>query len=333
MADDQPGDVRDTLSELERKLRELEGDLRGGAGAGAGVQAGAGAGVQAGAGAQGQAGAGAGAGDGSGGADSPAGGSGGGSRLPWLITALSALLLATVLIVVIATRGDPADSASQAAASGLAVAPAVAGSEAAVAIAKLGGVRAARGDAAAEACVGTAAAALVIVRPQPTTVGCAGLQEVLAVTVNATALAQRGGARSCLAARRIAARVRGANNSLTRRRAEAQATAATKASARAKAADSDSATLIRAQRSAQARAGTNFDRNHRLRLAAARDRSGDCVAPLGAALRDGRYPLSERIALLARPDSLADGQLQTAIKALRKAFGGAVPVEVAVSGG
>ncbi len=326
MADDQPGDVRDTLSELERKLRELEGDLRGG-------------GAQADAGGQGGAGAGDGSDDadslagGSGDGDSLAGGSGDGSRLPWLITALSALLLATVLIVVIATRGDPADSAGQPVASGLAVAPAVAGSEAAVAIAKLGGVRAARGDAAAEACVGTAAAALVVVRPQPTTVGCAGLQEVLAVTVNATALAQRGGARSCLAARRIAARARGANNSLTRRRAEAQATAAAKAAARAKAADSDNATLIRAQRSAQARAGANFDRNHRLRLAAARDRSGDCVAPLGAALRDGRYPLSERIALLARPDSLADGQLQTAIKALRKAFGGAVPVEVAVSGG
>ena len=31
MSDEQPGDVRDTLSGLERRLREIEGDLRSGA--------------------------------------------------------------------------------------------------------------------------------------------------------------------------------------------------------------------------------------------------------------------------------------------------------------
>jgi len=313
MADDQPGDVRDTLSELERRLRELEGDLRSG-GSQQGAEAPATDPPMA-------------------NADASAVG-GDGTRHPsgTLIAAIAtAALLAAVLIVILVSSGSDTPSTAPGA-SQIAIGAGLDGSDPAEGLAKLDGVRGARGDAAAEACVGTAAAALVIVQPKPTTVGCAGLQTLLTLTVSATRLAERGGRQRCLRASQVAAQSSGPSNGLSHQRAARIDAAAGQATAAAAARKSSPAASIGAQRAAAAKAGSKFDRSHRLSLAEIRDASGSCIAPTAATLRSGSYPLSLRIALLARPDSASSANVKAASQALRKVLNGPVPVSAVVRG-
>ncbi len=308
MSDEQPGDVRDTLSGLERRLREMEGDLRSGA-AGPDAQT-------PGAGGSGK--------DGS-------GGSGGERQRPsgLLIAGFcSAALLIVVLVAVLASSGSSTQS-SNAGSSEIVLGAGLSGNGEVAAIAKLSGVRAARGNAAAEACAGTAGAALVIVQPAPTTVGCAGLKELLTMTVSATGVAQRGGNRRCLRGGQVAAQLRRPARGLTRQRAARVLKARRAAAAKAQASGVSGAASINAQRRAAAIAGGNFDAANRLSLTKVRNTGGSCVAPTASALRSGAYPLSVRIALLARPDSASNASVSETEAALRKALSGAVPVEAA----
>ena len=309
MSDEQPGDVRDTLSGLERRLREIEGDLRSGA-AEPGVEKAAAAGS---------------------GKDDP--GSGGGRQRPsgLLIAGLcSAALLIVVLVVVLTSSGDGAESSS-AGPSEIVLGAGLAGNREVAGIAKLSGVRAARGNAAAEACAGTAGAALVIVQPASNTVGCDGLKELVTMSLSATAVAQRGGAKRCLRASQVATQLRSPARGLTRQRAARVLKARRAAGAKAKASGASGETSINAQRRAAATAGSNFDSANRLSLTKVRNASGSCVAPTAPALRSGAYPLSLRVALLANPASATNASVSAAETALRKALSGAVPVEAAVT--
>ncbi len=309
MSDEQPGDVRDTLSGLERRLREIEGDLRSGA-AEPGAEKAAAAGS---------------------GKDDP--GSGGKRQRPsgLLIAGLGAgALLIVVLVAVLASSGgNSADTSSGP--SQIVLGAGVSESGAASALAKLGGVRAARGNAAAEACSGSVGAALVIVQPAPKTVGCDGLKELVTMTVSATGLAQRGGAKRCLRASQVAAQLRSPARGLTRRRAARVLTARRAAGAKAQASGASGAASINAQRRAAAITGGNFDSANRLSLTKVRSASGKCVAPSTTALRSGAYPLSLRVALLANPASATNASVSAAEETLRKALSGSVPVEAAVT--
>jgi hypothetical protein len=309
MSDEQPGDVRDTLSGLERRLREIEGDLRSGA-SGPEAQTPAVGGT--------------------GKADS--GGSGGGRQRPsgLLIAGLcSAALLIVVLVAVLASSGGSTQSSS-AGPSEIVLGAGLSGNREVAGIAKLSGARAARGNAAAEACAGTAGAALVIVQPAPKTVGCAGLKELLTMTVSATGVAQPGGSGRCLRRGQVAAQLRRPARSLTRQRAARVLKARRAAAAKAQARGASGAASINAQRRAGATAGSNFDSANRLSLTKVRNASGSCVAPTASALRSGAYPLSVEVALLARPDSASNASVTEAEATLRKALSGAVPVEAAV---
>ena len=308
MSDEQPGDVRDTLSGLERRLREIEGDLRSGA-AEPGAEKAAAAGS---------------------GKDDP--GSGGGdARRPsaLLIAGLgAAALLIVVGILVLASAGSSTRSSS--AGSGeIVLGAGLSGSGEVAGLAKLSGVRAARGNAAAEACAGTAGAALVIVQPASKTVGCDGLKELVTMSLSATAVAQRGGAKRCLRASQVAAQLRRPARGLTRQRAARVLKARRAAGAKAKARGASGEASINAQRRAAATAGSNFDAANRLSLTKVRNASGSCVAPTASDLRSGAYPLSLRVALLARPDSASNASVTEAEATLRKALSGAVPVEAA----
>ncbi len=308
MSDEQPGDVRDTLSGLERRLREIEGDLRSGAAEpGAEKAAAAGSGKD----------------------DS---GSRGGRQRPsgLLIAGLcSAALLIVVLVAVLTSSGDGAESSS-AGPSEIVLGAGLSGSGEVAGLAKLSGVRAARGNAAAEACAGTAGAALVIVQPASNTVGCDGLKELVTMSLSATAVAQRGGAKRCLRASQVAAQLRRPARGLTRQRAARVLKARRAAGAKAKASGASGEASINAQRRAAATAGSNFDAANRLSLTKVRGASGKCIAPSTAALRSGAYPLSLRVALLANPASATNASVSAAETALRKALSGAVPVEAAV---
>lgn len=310
MSDEQPGDVRDTLSGLERRLREIEGDLRSGA-AEPGAEKAAAAGS---------------------GKDDP--GSGGGdARRPsaLLIAGLgAAALLIVVGILVLASAGSSTRSSS--AGSGeIVLGAGLSGSGEVAGLAKLSGVRAARGNAAAEACAGTAGAALVIVQPASKTVGCDGLKELVTMSLSATAVAQRGGAKRCLRASQVAAQLRRPARGLTRQRAARVLKARRAAGAKAKASGASGAASINAQRRAAATAGSNFDAANRLSLTKVRGASGKCIAPSTAALRSGAYPLSLRVALLANPASATNASVSAAEETLRKALSGSVPVEAAVT--
>ena len=310
MSDEQPGDVRDTLSGLERRLREIEGDLRSGA-----TEPGA---EKAAAGDPGKNGP----GDGGGGRRRPSG---------LLVAGLgAAALLIVVLVAVLASSGGSTQSSS-AGPSEIVLGAGLAGNREVAGIAKLGGVRAARGNAAAEACAGSAGAALVIVQPAPKTVGCAGLKELVTMTVSATGLAQRGGAKRCLRASQVAAQLRSPARGLTRRRAARVLTARRAAGAKAKASGASGAASINAQRRAAATAGSNFDSANRLTLTKVHNARGSCVAPTAPALRSGAYPLSLRVALLANPASATNASVSAVAETLRKALSGAVPVEAAVT--
>ena len=307
MNDEQPGDVRDTLSGLERRLREIEGDLRSGA-SGPEAQTPAA--------------------DGSGKAGS--GGSGGRQRPSGLLIAglCSAALLIVVLVAVLTSSGGSTESSS-AGPSGIVLGAGLSGNREIAGVVKLSGARAARGNAAAEACAGTAGAALVIVQPEPKTVGCAGLTELLTMTVSATGVAQRGGNGRCLRSGQVAAQLRRPARGLTRQRAARVLKARRAAAAKAQARGASGAASINAQRRAAATAGSNFDSANRLTLTKVRNASGSCVAPTASALRSGAYPLSVRVALLARPDSASNANVTEAEATLRKALSGAVPVEAA----
>jgi hypothetical protein len=307
MSDEQPGDVRDTLSGLERRLREIEGELRSGAAEPEAKSAAAGGG-------------------------SAKGGAGGGDRprpSGLLIAALgAAALLIIVLVAVLTSSGGEAQNTGP---SQIVLGAGVAGSGAGAGIAKLSGTRAARGDASAEACAGSAGAALVIVQPAPKTVGCDGLEALLTMTVSASGVAQRGGSRRCLRAGQVAAQLRRPARGLTRQRAARVLKARRAAAAKAKASGATGAASINAQRRAAAVAGGNFDSANRLSLTKVRSAGGKCVAPTAAALRSGAYPLSVRVALLARTESASTANVSEAEATLRKALSGAVPVEAAVA--
>ncbi len=308
MSDEQPGDVRDTLSGLERRLREIEGDLRSGAAEPGAEKAAAG----------------------DSGKDDP--GSGGERRRPsgLLIAGLcSAALLTVVLVAVLTSSGGGAESSS-AGPSEIVLGAGLAGNREVAGVAKLSGVRAARGNAATEACAGTAGAALVIVQPASKTVGCDGLKELVTMSLSATAVAQRGGAKRCLRASQVAAQLRRPARGLTRQRAARVLTARRAAASKAQARGASAAASINAQRRAAATAGSNFDAANRLSLTKVRNASGSCVAPTAPALRSGAYPLGLRVALLANPASATNASVSAAETALRKALSGAVPVEAAV---
>ncbi len=307
MSDEQPGDVRDTLSGLERRLREIEGDLRSGAAEPGAEKAAAGDSRK----------------------DDP--GSGGKRQRPsgLLIAGLcSAALLIVVLVAVLTSSGGSAESSS-AGPSEIVLGAGLSGNREVAGVAKLSGARAARGNAAAEACAGTAGAALVIVQPEPKTVGCAGLKELLTMTVSATGVAQRGGNGRCLRSGQVAAQLRRPARGLTRQRAARVLKARRAAAAKAQASGASGAASINAQRRAAATAGSNFDAANRLSLTKVRNASGSCVAPTASDLRSGAYPLSLRVALLARPDSASNASVTEAEATLRKALSGAVPVEAA----
>jgi len=312
MSDEQPGDVRDTLSGLERRLREIEGDLRSGA-----AEPGA---EKAAAGDSGKNGP----GDGGGARRRPSG---------LLVAGLGAAAVLIVVLVAVLASSDSSTPNRSPGPSQIVLGAGVTESGAASAIAKLAGARPARGDAAAEACAGSAGAALVIVQPAPKTVGCDGLKALLTMTVSATGLAQRGGAKRCLRASQVAAQLRRPARGLTAKRAASVLTARRGAGAKAKASGASVAASINAQRRAAAVAGGKFDSTNRLSLARVRGANGSCVAPTAAALRSGAYPLSLRVALLARPDSASNAAVVEAESTLRKALSGAVPVEAAIRGG
>ena len=308
MSDEQPGDVRDTLSGLERRLREIEGDLRSGAAEPGAEKAAAGDSRK----------------------DDP--GSGGKRQRPsgLLIAGLcSAALLIVVLVAVLTSSGGSAESSS-AGPSEIVLGAGLSGNREVAGIAKLSGARAARGNAAAEACAGTAGAALVIVQPAPKTVGCDGLKELVTMSLSATAVAQRGGAKRCLRASQVAAQLRRPARGLTRQRAARVLKARRAAASKAQASGASAAASINAQRRAAATAGSNFDSANRLSLTKVRGASGKCIAPSTAALRSGAYPLSLRVALLANPASATNASVSAAEETLRKALSGAVPVEAAV---
>ncbi len=310
MSDEQPGDVRETLSGLERRLREMEGELRSGA-----VEPGAEAAA---------------AGGGSAKGDS---GSGDGRRRPpgILIAGLgAAAALIVVVVAVIASSGSDTPNTSSGP-SQIAIGAGVEESGAASALVKLSAVDAAGGNAAAQACSANAGAALVIVQPAPKTVGCDGLETLLTMTVSASGVAQRGGSRRCLRAGQVAAQLRSPARSLTRQRAARVLKARRAAAANAKASGASGAASINAQRRAAAVAASNFDSANRLSLTKVRSAGGKCVAPTAVTLRSGAYPLSVRVALLARPDSASNANITEAEATLRKALSGAVPVEAAVN--
>ncbi len=150
------------------------------------------------------------------------------------------------------------------------------------------------------------------------------------MSLSATAVAQRGGAKRCLRASQVAAQLRRPARGLTRQRAARVLKARRAAGAKAKASGTSGAAIINAQRRAAATAGSNFDAANRLSLTKVRGPSGKCVAPTAATLRSGAYPLSVRVALLARPDSASNANITEAEATLRKALSGAVPVEAAV---
>ena len=162
-------------------------------------------------------------------------------------------------------------------------------------------------------------------------VGCDGLKELVTMSLSATAVAQRGGAKRCLRASQVAAQLRRPARGLTRQRAARVLKARRAAGAKAKASGASGEASINAQRRAAATAGSNFDAANRLSLTKVRGASGKCIAPSTAALRSGAYPLSLRVALLANPASATNASVSAAEETLRKALSGSVPVEAAVT--
>lgn len=305
MGDEKPRDVRETLGELEGKLRDLEGELR--ESAGGGPEAGAGAGGASPAGA----------------AAGPPGPARGGRT--WIAVAAAGLLVVAVAVAVALASGGSGEEEPLPAE--IALDRFADGSDVALAYGGLPGVRAARGDAGAEVCVGSAQAALVVEREDPDRVGCPGLQRVLTVTASARGAVDPSRKRRCLSPAGVAAGAGSASRSLTRARSEAQASAA----ARATGSDpSPSPAAIRAGRVAAAEAGARFDRRRGLKLAAVRS-GGRCVAPSRSALASGTYPLATRVTLLAQPDAVESKEVRALAASMRSSLGGPVPVQAWVS--
>ncbi len=310
MPDDQPGDARDTLSAIERRLRDLESNLRSGASK----------------------------------VDEPSSPATSQQSAPAEGPKLSragALAIAAGLVAVIAAvaiallvdsgANTPSGGASQ---EQIALSTGLGSSDVARVLTTLKGARPARGDAAAEVCVASAAAALVIVQPKQRTVGCDGLETLLTVSAAASGVAAAdSGSRPCTRASKVDRLQRRRASKSTRKRASQSAAAADGAKRGAEARGASPAATIAAQRSAAARAGSRFDAKRQLRLIAVRDASRRCIAPTAANLRSGRYPLTLRIALLARSDSSSSPAVEAAAEQLRKALGGAVPVEAVVKAG
>ena len=312
MGEEKPRDVRDTLGDLEGRLRELEGELRDSAsGQGSG-----GTPPSAGSGAPGSA---------PGGVEPP-----GPERArrvrPWMVAVGAAALVAVAVVVAVLVSGGSGSEEPPPAEIALDSLPA--GSDVDRAVSGLAGVRAARGDAGAEVCVGSAQAALVIERNDPNRIGCRGLQRVLTVTASARGAADPSRKRRCLSPASVRAGASGASRSLTQARASAQRSAARKALEAAGSQPSPAA--IRAGRVAAAGAGTRFDRKRGLKLAAVR-RGNRCVAPNRRTLANGAYPLATRVTLLAQPDAVESEEVRALAASLRSSLAGPVPVEAWVS--
>jgi hypothetical protein len=309
MGDEKPRDVRETLGELEGKLRDLEGELRDSAAGGsepAGAATGAGATRP-------------------GGAVPPGPGDGSRGQRPWIVAAIAgAVALAAVLAVVLVSGGSGEDEPAPAE---IALDRFADGSDIALAYGGLPGVRAARGDAGAEVCVGSAQAALVVERDDPDRIGCRGLQRVLTVTASARGAADPSRKRRCLSPSGVAAGASKASAGLTRARRQAQEAAAREATGTA---TTPSPAAIRAGRVAAARAGAQFDRKRGLKLAAVRS-GGRCVAPNRRTLASGTYPLATRVTLLAQPDAVESKEVRALAASLRSSLAGPVPVDAWVS--
>ncbi len=315
MGDEKPRDVRETLGELEGKLRDLEGELRdSAAGAGEPVGGTTGAGGSTGAGATPP-----------GSAAGPGLGGGPRGRRPWIVAAVAgAVVLAAVLAIVLVSGGSGEEEPAPAE---IALDRFADGSDIALAYGGLPGVRAARGDAGAEVCVGSAQAALVVERDDPDRIGCRGLQRVLTVTASARGAADPSRKRRCLNPSGVAAGASGASGGLTRARRDAQESAARKAT---RAADTPSPAAIRAGRVAAASAGAQFDRRRGLKLAAVRS-GGRCVPPNRRTLASGTYPLATRVTLLAQPEAVESKEVRALAASLRSSLAGPVPVDAWVS--
>ena len=314
MGDEKPRDVRETLGELEGRLRDLEGELRDSA---AGGSEPAGGSTRAGA-------TGAGATP-PGGTASPGAGHGNRGRRPWIVAAVAgAVALVAVLAIVLVSGGSGEEEPAPAE---IALDPFADGSDIALAYGGLPGVRAARGDAGAEVCVGSAQAALVVERDDPDRIGCRGLQRVLTVTASARGAADPSRKRRCLSPSGVAAGASGASARLTRARRQAQESAALEATGTT---EKPSPAAIRAGRVAAARAGAQFDRKRGLKLAAVRS-GGRCVAPNRRTLASGTYPLATRVTLLAQPDAVESKEVRALAASLRSSLAGPVPVDAWVS--
>jgi hypothetical protein len=308
MGDEKPRDVRETLGELEGKLRDLEGELRDSAAGVSEPAGGSGAGTTPPGGAAGS---------------GPRGGPSG--RRPWIVAAIAgAVALVAVLAIVLVSGGSGEEEPAPAE---IALDRFADGSDIALAYGGLPGVRAARGDAGAEVCVGSAQAALVVERDDPDRIGCRGLQRVLTVTASARGAADPSRKRRCLNPSGVAAGASGASAGLTRARREAQESAARRATGTAPA---PSPAAIRAGRVAAARAGAQFDRRRGLKLAAVRS-GGRCVAPNRRTLASGTYPLATRVTLLAQPDAVESKEVRALAASLRSSLAGPVPVDAWVS--
>lgn len=308
MGDEKPRDVRDTLGQLEGRLRELEGELRDSAGAGPAPP-----GSPAGGGTPG---------------DQPPSGPAGSPRSwrPWLIAAAGAAIVAVAaVIIVIATGGSGTDNPAPAQ---IALDSFPAGSDVQRSAAGLPGVRAARGDAGAEVCVGSAQAALVIERSDPNRIGCRGLQRVLTVTASARGAVDPSKKRRCLGPSGLRAGAGNASGPLTRARAAAQRQALHRAASQSGGEPSPAA--IRAGRVAAAQAGAQFDRRRGLKLVAVR-RGKRCLVPNRRTLATGAYPLATRVTLLAQPDAVESEEVRSLAAALRSSLAGPVPVQAWVS--
>lgn len=309
MGDEKPRDVRETLGELEGRLRDLEGELRDSA-AGGREPAGAATGV---------------------GATAPGGtatagpGQGSRGRRPWIVAAVAgAVALAAVLAIVLVSGSSGEEEPAPAE---IALDRFADSSDIALAYRGLPGVRAARGDAGAEVCVGSAQAALVVERDDPDRIGCRGLQRVLTVTASARGAADPSRRRRCLSPSGVAAGASRASAGLTRARRQAQESAARNATG---AAEKPSPAAIRAGRVAAARAGAQFDRKRGLKLAAVRS-GGRCFAPNRRTLASGTYPLASRVTLLAQPDAVESREVRALAASLRSSLAGPVPVDAWVS--
>jgi hypothetical protein len=271
-------------------------------------------------------------------AEAPAVSERGPRRGRWLWGGLAALLAgaAVAAVVVIADRDEPQQTT-----------PTVPGSMSRIALTpELGpdtsafesvpGTRPAS-DAGAvnDLCDGLVGAA-VVVRPSggDEVPPCQGLVTVASGTLSALALAERsdGRKRSCVDAADVPSIAADRPN---RRLTAGRETAVQRATTRAQRANEGS-TLTPGERvgrvhTAAFEAGRAFDARNDLRLLAVRKaEGGTCVVPGRDDVASGRYPLANRIELLARQDSLDQLAVDRAAVAIGHLTSGPAPISATV---